>query len=101
MFFETLPDYEVNAVPSRLCRLQIREVGTGLPCLSLTNIEDLVVFNKSDGQKTPFYDMAYVTVPNVCPRSIANDEKSTQFVANFVFEHPPHENSSAGKKKVV
>ena len=85
MVLEALSDTTITAYSTRICRLRISEVGSGLPCVDqvATNAASSAAYTKSDPARL-FDDLGSISIPRYCPMNDPDgDADSFKFTANL------------------
>ncbi len=85
MVFEAVPDFDHTDVDLELCAVQIRNVGSGLPCLAATNTVAKQVHSKSTAARK-YKDFGTVSLGSVCPVNYpGGGPDANKFTASLFF----------------
>ena len=86
--FEAVPDFEKPGYSARLCRISIRNVGEGLPCVYHADTKSKEVYSKSEETKI-FDDYGIIEIGQFCPVNYPKtDANSNKFIAQVAYEFP-------------
>lgn len=88
MVFEAVPDFEIPNYSAKLCRISIRNIGKGLPCLYHADVKSKEVYSKSEEAKL-FDDYGLIEVGQLCPMNYPRgDASSNKFIAQVAYQFP-------------
>lgn len=90
--FMTYAEPGITEFDVRVCRLEVEDVGLGLPC-TYPNQDPLVagprtVYSKSSADRL-FDDVGKIELGSTCPADISSIENSRQLAISFIYEIPP------------
>jgi hypothetical protein len=92
VYVESVSDVDVTAFSSRVCRLDVIQVGSALPCVTTASQLEAAAYTQSAPTR-PFNDLAEMYLGQVCPANYPSAPASyNQFVARLIYELPPQAN---------
>lgn len=95
-----MPDFEVADFTARICRVQIHNIGPGVPCVYHSDAGGLETYAKS-AEEAPFLNQGSVEIDGICPVGLPDAEaEDNQFSATIYYEMPPQTGLAAGPYKI-
>ena len=88
VLFEAIPDLTETTLKLRLCRIRILDVGSGLPCIHLSNPKSKEIYSKT--QETLAYsNVGSLDIGTLCPVNYLNGgARSNKFLAQVIYDIP-------------